>query len=76
MTPLSRRKKEKKHKKIARFNTKLEAETWCIALKEKNIPYILQGNDYGGSNPIVGMINGVKVLVSDEMVDQIKSMID
>ena len=43
--------------------------------KRKNIPYILQGNDYGGANPLVGMINGVKVLVADEMVDQIENIL-
>jgi len=62
-------------KEIARFNTRIEAEMWCVALKEKNIPYILQGNDYGGANPLVGMINGVKVLVADEMIDQIKNIL-
>lgn len=44
-----------------------------LRLKKRNIPYILQGNDYGGYNPLVGMINGVKVLIADEMIDQVKS---
>lgn len=63
-------------KEIACFNTRLEAETWCVTLKERNIPYLLQGNDYGGANPLVGMINGIKVLVADEMVDQIENMLN
>lgn len=63
-------------KEVARFNTRIEAETWCVILKERNIPYILQGNDYGGINPLVGMINGVKVLVADDIVDQVKNMLN
>ncbi len=60
---------------VAHFNTRVEAEMWCVALKENNIPYILQGNDYGGINPLVGMINGIKVLVSDEMLPQVKQLL-
>lgn len=61
-------------KEVAVFNTRVEAEMWCVELKEGKIPYILQGNDYGGINPLVGMINGVKVLVADDMVDSVKNI--
>lgn len=61
---------------IAVFNTRIEAEMWCVSLKENNIPYILQGNDYGGVNPLIGMINGIKVLVSDEMVDTVQKLVN
>lgn len=62
-------------KEVGQFNTRAEAEIWCVPLKENNIPYILQGNDYGGANPLVGMINGVKVLVADEMISQVNNLI-
>jgi len=59
-------------KQVAIFNTRIEAEMWCSDLNDHNIPYILQGNDYGGINPLVGMINGIKVLVAENQVEKIK----
>lgn len=61
-------------KEVAVFNTRVEAEMWCVQLKENNIPYILQGNDYGGANPLVGMTNGIKVLVADDMIDTVNKI--
>ncbi len=54
-------------KEVAVFPTRAEAEMWCVPLKENNVPYILQGNDYGGINPLIGMVNGIQVLVADDM---------
>jgi len=61
-------------KEAAVFTTRAEAEMWCVQLQENNIPYILQGNDYGGANPLVGMINGIKVLVADDMIDTVNTI--
>lgn len=61
-------------KEIAVFDTRVEAEMWCVMLKDHDIPYIIQGNDYGGANPLVGMVNGVRILVADENVDMAKNL--
>ena len=58
-------------KQVAVFNTRIEAEAWCVDLQENAIPYILLGNDCGGANPLIGMVNGVKVLVADEQVENV-----
>ncbi len=61
-------------KKVAEFPTRVEAEIWCVDLQTNNIPYILQGNDYGGVNPLVGMINGIQVLVADDQVKKVNTI--
>ena len=61
-------------KQVALFKTRNEAEMWCVDLKQNNIPYVLQGNDYGGINPLVGMINGIKIFVADDQVEKVKQI--
>lgn len=61
-------------KQVALFHTRNEAEMWCVDLKQNNIPYVLQGNDYGGVNPLVGMINGIKIFVADDQVEKVKKI--
>ncbi len=62
-------------KEIAFFDTRVEAEMWCVMLKEHDIPYVIQANDYGGMNSLVGMINGVRVFVADDKVDLAKNLL-
>ena len=61
-------------KQVALFKTRYEAEMWCVDLKQNKIPYVLQGNDYGGINPLVGMINGIKIFVADDQVEKVKQI--
>ena len=62
---------------IARFSSRLEAETVGHALDQHEIPFLVQGDDVGVFGPgMVGMSPvGARLLVPEQAVDRVKQLL-
>jgi hypothetical protein len=66
--------KKTKMKEIAEFSTRISAEAWVGPLKEQGIPVLIQGSDCGGVIPELGMISGIKILISEEDIARVREI--